>query len=891
MVLVLAALHMVAAAYAQPTVTGTVTDENSGNPIPGASVFLAGTTLGGATDATGRYEIVGAPLGTYTLAVFFLGYNEATRIITVREGATVQVDFTLSVTSVALEAMEVFSSRALDRSTPVAFSNLDQARIQRELGMRDVPLVLNSMPSVYSTVQGGGAGDARVNVRGFNQRNVAIMINGIPVNDMESGWLYWSNWDGLGEVTNSIQLQRGLSAVNLATPSIGGSMNIITDPAHHDRQILVKQEYGNDGVGRTTLMASTGLMKEKLAITISGVRKIGSGYVNGTWTDMWSYYAAAGWNVTSRHRVDFFAIGASQRHGQNLFKQNLAAYDHEYARKVFQQDGLTDATISDILKRIPEGGRRWNQNVGELKRVTYTDVQHNGFGEVRRHNKRYFDEIENFFHKPIVSLSHFGQLSERSLLSTVLYYSGGKGGGSGRHGTFEFDDAGPSPVPDYDTMISRNRDRLSQGILRNRHNVQWTVGGISKFSYRVSDQFSLEAGVDWRTAEIQHYSTIRDLLGGNGYWRRDSDFWGEDGRVLVLGDRFDYNDIVAVSWVGGFVQGQMEMDRLAGFAVAGYSAVGYTFEDFYTEQNGQPFRVHPDPLTGYQLKGGVTANLTGTLSAFISAGIVSKVPVFDGVIDAISRTVNANPQNETFVGLEAGATYRSLNRRLTAKLNVYRTRWDDRTVTRSLVEQSGNAELVSIRGLDSQHIGVEGEVAFQPRAFLRLDAAFSVGDWRYTANVFGKYTPDRSDPGTQTDITLYLKDIMVGDAPQTQLAYAVTVLPLRTVRLTVSGRSYARHFADFDPAGQVLPGTRVWETPPYTVVDAQAQVDFMLRRVPARIFVHVFNLFDATYVQDATNNSRFHAYPGNGVGQGTADDAAVFLGLPRTWSVGTRIVL
>ena len=40
---------------------------------------------------------------------------------------------------------------------------------------------MNLVPSVYATNQGGGAGDARINVRGFNQRNVAVMINGIPL--------------------------------------------------------------------------------------------------------------------------------------------------------------------------------------------------------------------------------------------------------------------------------------------------------------------------------------------------------------------------------------------------------------------------------------------------------------------------------------------------------------------------------------------------------------------------------------------------------------------------------------------------------------------------------------------------------------------------------------
>ena len=356
--LFLACLLTAAASYAQSRVTGTVKDVDTKEALPGASVVIEGTTDGATSDMTGRYALFGVRPGTYTITASFVGYNKTSRVVTVRSSDVV-LDFGIEFTSVALEAMEVFASRALERRTPVAFTNMDRARVQRELGSRDVPLVLNSTPSVYSTVQGGGAGDARLNVRGFNQRNVAIMINGVPVNDMENGWLYWSNWDGLGEVTKSIQLQRGLSAVNLAAPSIGGTMNILTDPARNARQVLLKQEFGNDGLRKTTAMLSTGLIRGRVAVTLSGVRKTGSGYVNGTWTDMWSYYAAAGWNAGTRHRIDFFAIGAPQRHGQNLFRQNVAAYDHAYARKVFERDGLDETTISEILRAFPERGRRW----------------------------------------------------------------------------------------------------------------------------------------------------------------------------------------------------------------------------------------------------------------------------------------------------------------------------------------------------------------------------------------------------------------------------------------------------------------------------------------------------------------------------------------------------
>jgi len=149
-----------------------------------------------------------------------------------------------------------------------------QKQIQFNLGSRDIPLVWNSTPSVFATNNGGGAGDARVNVRGFTQRNVAIMINGIPINDMENGWVYWSNWDGLGDVTSSIQIQRGLSATNLATPSIGGTVNIITDPTQQKAGVIYQNEIGTSGFSKNTLYANTGLIDEKFALSLVAFEKL-----------------------------------------------------------------------------------------------------------------------------------------------------------------------------------------------------------------------------------------------------------------------------------------------------------------------------------------------------------------------------------------------------------------------------------------------------------------------------------------------------------------------------------------------------------------------------------------------------------------------------------------
>ena len=205
------------------SVVGVVSDGDK--PLVGANVVIQGTNLGTVSDDDGFYSI-DVPAGDYNVIASFIGYSSVTNLVTV-DSSDVIADFTLVIDAIAMTALEVLASRA-DETTPVAYTNVSKEEMEVRLGSQDIPMILNTTPSVYATQQGGGAGDARINVRGFNQRNVAVMINGVPQNDMENGWVYWSNWDGVGDATSSIQMQRGLSAVNLATPSIGGTMNIIT---------------------------------------------------------------------------------------------------------------------------------------------------------------------------------------------------------------------------------------------------------------------------------------------------------------------------------------------------------------------------------------------------------------------------------------------------------------------------------------------------------------------------------------------------------------------------------------------------------------------------------------------------------------------------------------
>ena len=360
------------------SVTGKVTSE-AGDPLANANIVVVGTDLGTVSDETGTFVLdLGA--GDYTITATVIGFKPQSLIVKINEADTdLMMAFVLPLNVIELSDVEVLASRA-DEKTPVAYTTVSKEELEVRLGSQDIPMALNTTPSVYATQQGGGAGDARINVRGFNQRNVAVMINGVPQNDMENGWVYWSNWDGVADAANSIQLQRGLSAVNLATPSIGGTMNIITDPASNERGGKFKQEGGAGNFLKTTFNYNTGLMMgDKLALSGTLVRKTGDGIIDATWTDAWAYYIGASYAVNENNRLELYAIGAPQRHGQNLWKQNAAAYSHSFAK---DELGYAQAALDDFaesgshdLQPGAESGRFYSQNWAKVSKE-YTGKQY-----------------------------------------------------------------------------------------------------------------------------------------------------------------------------------------------------------------------------------------------------------------------------------------------------------------------------------------------------------------------------------------------------------------------------------------------------------------------------------------------------------------------------------
>jgi iron complex outermembrane receptor protein len=401
------------------TVSGVVKDSFLGETVVGANVVIKGTLTGTVTDIEGKFTLL-LDKGKYTIQVSYVGNVPASQEIEVIDKP---LNLTFMMETIVLDEISVVGDVARSRETPVAFTTLLPAKIEEQLSGQDIPMLLNKTPGVYATQQGGGDGDARITIRGFSQRNVAVMLDGIPVNDMENGWVYWSNWFGLDAVTRSIQVQRGLGASKLALPSVGGTMNILTKGLETKRSLSIEQAVDNNGKLTTNLGYTSGTLKHGWGVTLAGAYKSGDGWVDQTNVKAWFFFAKID-KKWGNHITSLTGFGAPQTHTQRSYKRSIADYDTDYAQEhgvspedfpVIQNQGIDYSQHWGYLQRDAD---QWNSDYSA--RISNPDAE-----------REVLNEKVNTYFKPQFSIRDSWNVNSRFVLSNTIYLSLGNGGGQG----------------------------------------------------------------------------------------------------------------------------------------------------------------------------------------------------------------------------------------------------------------------------------------------------------------------------------------------------------------------------------------------------------------------------------------------------------------------------
>lgn len=876
------------------TVSGKVIDNVTKQPVPGAKITLT-NELRAKSDFDGNYEINDVPYGKYAMVVTMLSFDTTTYEINVdRDGFSFDI---LLGGSQELEEVEVIANIAIDRKTPVAVTTLGKKEITEELGSQDLPMILNSKPGVHATQQGGGDGDARITIRGFDQRNVGVMIDGVPVNDMENGWVYWSNWFGLDAITGQIQVQRGLGATKLAMPSVGGTMNIITQNTGGKREIKLRQEYGSGNFLRTSVAYKSGTLKNGWGILFSGSYKQGAGWVDGLNTQGGFYYLKIQKKINN-HVLSLSGFGAPQKHGQRSYNQPVDYWDANYAHDL----GI------DTLGAL-NWGRRHNQHFGY-----YTSEN----GDQKIKNERL-----NYYHKPQITLKDFWKVNKKLSWSNMAYVSIGRGGGQRAFntGALQYDSLGhidwdqitynnqyltfggvvigTTANPTYDPNLFQSSQVLTASV--NNHS--W-YGGISQIDYKVNDNLEIAAGLDYRYYKGTHYVEIRDLLGGD-YWVNSKDQNGASSMKKV-GDKVGWEDYHnhrdgLVQWMGGFGQMEYSKGRWTTFANVSTVTNGYKGIDYFKKKelhvDDTVFYIGAEDtvsykgteytnasreliynqtdwkwITGYTVKAGANFNITEKSNFFVNLGYLSRTPLFSNVIDNNTNTFFENILNERIMAAEAGYGFRS--KKVSINANGYYTYWENKPFPFGVAIPDPDDPTTFIRaninGMDALHMGAEVDVAYNINKAISIEGMVSFGDWTWQSseivNVLGyEYEFDA-------------KGVHVGDAAQSVYAGSVRWAFVKSGYVKLKYSYFDRYFSNFDPFSLTGAngGTDSWKIPSYGLLSAHFGYTMGFEKSKLHFRGNIFNALNTTYISDARNNQ-------NGSGFDAAS-SGVFLGMGTTFN-------
>lgn len=223
----------------------------------------------------------------------------------------------------------VTAMEARERETPVSFSTMTAEQIRNTYLLHDAPSVLSELPSiVHYSWEGNDIGYSFLTMRGFEQRRIAVMINGIPQNDPEDHNVFWVDMPDLLHYTQSVQVQRGAGIAFYGPPAIGGSINLVTTPVSLQPKVTLTslfgfQEYGDEGrtvlnTRKYGLSIQSGLIDNKYLLygNLSSIKS--SGYRQRAWTDLRSYFlGAARFDETMTTRIHVF--GGPIDHGLGYY--------------------------------------------------------------------------------------------------------------------------------------------------------------------------------------------------------------------------------------------------------------------------------------------------------------------------------------------------------------------------------------------------------------------------------------------------------------------------------------------------------------------------------------------------------------------------------------------
>lgn len=782
-----------------------------GEAIANANIYL-NDTLKCKTDEFGFYEIDNLFVGDFNVKVSCVGFKSDKKIIRLFKND--KLDFLLSPDEIVLGESIVKGEIG---KTPYTFSNINVETINRKVGSREAVYGISSTPNIYVSPQGGGVGDLRLSIRGFNQTNIGVMIDGVPVNNPENGEIYWSNWAGMSDIIQSVEVQKGLGFVPYSISSIGGNVNFITLGKNSEEFIKIKNEFASDNYKKFQFALSKKI-NDNFSLTLLFSKKDWDGYAEQTKLNEITYFITTNYK-DEKNFLKINLYGSPQEHGQRLTLQNLNYWKTH--------------------------GANFNPDWGYL-------------------NGKPLNLRNNVFHKPTLSIKHDWLINKKLINTNTIYFSFGEGGGivppwyefkRTKSGLIDFDyeyNLNSSTIDsNYSTTLKFTKNALRFTV----HKHYWS-GIISSLKYFI-DSLVIISGFDYKYYLAENYRKIENLLGGD-YTIGSSDINRNPNDLLFVGDKVDYNADSYTKQYGVFFNSQYTYQNISNFFNMSLSNTAYKRIDYFNFKKDDPNKETKwKNIFSYTIKSGIIYNFDNN-NVYLNYGYFTKPPLSENVYDYNNNLYN-NIVNEKINSVEFGYNYFSSS--LNIKLNFYITSWKDKAFSQTIQDfENGKFYFVNISGANAIHQGFEFETKKYFSKNFYLNSLISLNKNRWTNNINTVLAPE-SNPKQQVLVQSFVKDTFVGGFPMTMLMfeayYAFNHNSNILIYFNPELNYYGNYYSQFNPNFRNTNKNPInsWKIPDYFLINLHTGLDININSYEikeVKIKFSIFNLLNRKdYVVDA----------------------------------------
>ncbi len=805
LVLLLASLAF--AAQAQFTAKGLVLDA-VGLPIAGVSVSVDGTNVSVLTADDGTFVLSGIKDPNATLVLFKEGY--VSYRMEVYFGDETEKDFG-----------KVIMGDAERDDEDIPTVTLSDSDLDAEGQYDNVSGLLTASRDVFTNATAFNFSVARFRPRGLDGSHNPVLLNGVQMNDLETGFAYWGAWGGLNDVFRNRSSAVGLSPTDFAFGGLNGAMHIDIGAGSQWKQLRASYASSNRSYDHRLMATySTGTMEDGTSISLSASRRWAQeGYVEGTFYDAYSYFFSIERKFNDSHSFSATLFGAPNKRGKQ------------------------SASITELY---------------ELAGTNYYNPYW-GYQEGEKRNSRVGNS-----HQPVGILQHKWKIADDMSLNTSFGFQFGRNGGTALDWTNARD-----PRPDYyrylpswaeneeiaqelydamkgnddllqldwNYMYQANYDESSyfeqedaNGIAGNTvtgHRAKYIVEErrydkkkadlALNFNKIFSDKFIMNAGFNFQMQTGHNHKRLVDLLGGDFFIDVDRfterDFPDNEAalqndlntpnRVIREGDVFGFSYNPNIRKTQLWTQGQFSFSKIDAFIAAEVSNTRFWRTGNYV--NGR----FPDSSFGdsekqsffnYNVKGGLTYKINGRNFLFANGLYGTRAPSFRNAYVSPRTRDELAPglTDEKIMSGEAG--YMLKSPAVKARASAYFTRMLDGVRTLSFYHDVEQAFVnYTLNDIDKQHFGVELAVETKIFAGLSANAVASIGQYTYTNRPTAKITQDNSSEVLVSDRTIYQKNFYIPGTPQRAYSVGLRYNSSKFWFATVSFNVFDERYLDFNP--------------------------------------------------------------------------------------------